>query len=262
MKTTRGKVDMFPTAAALARAAAELFVCSAAAAIRARGRFVVALSGGSTPRSLYALLAKRTYATRVDWSRVHVFWGDERCVPPTSPMSNYRMARQALLDHVPVPGKNVHRIRGEEEPAAAAAAYERELRDMFGIPEGASPPRLTFDLILLGLGADGHTASLFPELAAVREAKQWVAAEYVPKAHMWRVTLTPIAINAAAKVVFLVSGREKSAILRRVLHGPSQPCMLPAQVIAPPRGQLRWLVDAAAAKLGESEDKEPARQGR
>jgi len=247
MGTTSAKVDVFRTSEALAQAAAERFVSCAAEAIRAGGRFVVALSGGSTPRSLYLLLTKGAYATRIDWSRVHVFWGDERCVPPTSPMSNYRMAREALFDHVPVPDKNVHRIRGEDDPAAAAAAYERELREMFGTPDGAPMPTRSFDLILLGLGEDGHTASLFPGLAAVSETERWVAAEYVAKASMWRVTLTPVLINTAAEVVFLVSGREKGEILRRVLDGPSQPSVLPAQVIAPRRGQLRWLVDAAAA---------------
>ena len=247
MGTTPAKVDVFRTSEALAQAAAERFVSSAAEAIRAGGRFVVALSGGSTPRSLYALLATGAYATRIDWSRVQVFWGDERCVLPTSPISNYRMAREALLDHVPVPDKNVHRIRGEDDPATAAAAYERELRDMFGTPEGPPMPRLSFDLILLGLGEDGHTASLFPGLAAVSETERWVVAEYVARASMRRETFTPVLINAAAEVVFLVSGREKGEILRRVLDGPSQPGVLPAQVVAPRRGQLRWLVDAAAA---------------
>ena len=247
MATTPAKVEVFRTSEALAQAAAERFASSAAEAIRAGGRFVVALSGGSTPRSLYALLAKGAYATRIDWSRVQVFWGDERCVPPTSPMSNYRMAREALLDHVPVPDKNVHRIRGEDDPAAAAAAYERELREMFGTPDRSPMPGLSFDLILLGLGEDGHTASLFPGLAAVRETERWVVAEYVARASMWRVTLTPVLINAAAEVVFLVTGREKAAILRRVLDGPYQPGALPAQVVAPRGGQLRWLVDGAAA---------------
>jgi 6-phosphogluconolactonase len=238
---------MFRTSQALVQAAAERFVSSAAAALRASGRFAVALSGGSTPTSLYALLAKHAYATRIDWSRVQVFWGDERCVPPASLMSNYRMAREALLDHVPVPHENVHRIRGEDAAAAAAAAYERELRDVFRTPQGAPMPRGRFDLVLLGLGGDGHTASLFPGQAAVSETERWVVAEYVPKVSMWRVTLTPVLINAAAEVVFLVSGREKAATLRRVLDGPYQPGALPAQAIAPRGGQLRWLVDAAAA---------------
>jgi 6-phosphogluconolactonase len=235
------------------QAAAELFVCAAAEAIEASGRFAVALSGGSTPQGLYALLANDLCSTRIDWSFVHVFWGDERCVPPSNPASNYRMARVTLLARVPVPASNVHRIRGEDEPAAAAAAYERKLRELFGTPVGE--PRTSagarFDLIFLGVGADGHTASLFPGSAAVRETRRWVMAEDIADVSMSRVTLTPVVINAAAAIVFLVSGREKSAILHRVLEGPYEPDAMPAQAIAPRAGRLRWLADAdAAADLG------------
>jgi len=227
---------------ALMEAAAEGFVGAAAAAVRARGRFAVALAGGATPRRLYALLASPPYASRVDWARVHVFWGDERCVPPDDPMSNYRMACVALLAHVPLPAENVHRIRGEDDPDAAAAAYERELREAF-----AGPPVARFDLVLLGMGGNGHTASLFPGGAAIHETERWVMADYVAEMSMWRVTLTPVVINAAAEVVFLVSGPEKAATLKRVLEGPYQPDALPAQVVAPAAGRLRWLVDTAAA---------------
>lgn len=249
MRTRSGQVEVFPNTGALMQAAAEHFVRSAAEAIRASGRFVVALSGGSTPRSLYALLATDRYAPRVDWSCVHVCWGDERCVPPGDPASNYRMAREALLDRVPVSEENVHRIRGEDESAATAAAYERGLRELFHTPDG--PPRPTpgarFDLVLLGMGDNGHTASLFPGMAALRETRRWVVAERVAAVSPWRVTLTPVVINAGAEVTFLVSGREKAATLRRVLEGPYQPDELPAQVVVPPEGRLRWLVDAAAA---------------
>jgi 6-phosphogluconolactonase len=234
---------------ALMHAAAERFVAVAASAARASGRCVVALSGGSTPTRLYQLLARDPYAGRIDWTRVHLLWGDERCVPPDDPASNYHMARAALLDHVPLPPDNIHRIHGEDDPSAAAAAYERALRRLFATPTG--PPRTTpgarCDLVLLGMGDNGHTASLFPRLSAVRETQRWVLAEYVGEVSMWRVTLTPVVINAAAAVLFLVAGREKAAMLRRVLEGPRDPGALPAQIVAPHHGLLCWLVDAAAA---------------
>ena len=246
---TRAEVEVLPTREALMEAAAARFVSAAGAAIRASGRFVVALAGGSTPKALYALLAGAPWAGRVDWSRVHVFWGDERCVPPDDPASNYRMAREALLAHVPVSEQNVHRIRGEDDPRLAAAAYERVLRETFATPVG--PPRhapgARFDLVLLGMGDNGHTASLFPGGTAVRETERWVVAERVDAVGMWRVTLTPVVLNAAAEVAFLVSGAEKAPMLRRVLEGPHEPDALPAQVVAPDDGRLRWLVDAPAA---------------
>lgn len=248
MNRQGGTVEVFPTHDALLRAAAEAFTALAAAAIGAGGRFVVALSGGSTPRGLYERLATAEYAPRVDWSRVHVAWGDERAVPPGDGASNYRLAQEALLARVPVPAANVHRIHGEDEPAAAAAAYERTLRRLFATASG--PPRTTagarFDLVLLGLGADGHTASLFPGSAALAETTRWVAAENHGKGS--RVTLTRSVIQAAAEILFLVSGPAKAAVLARVLDGPHQPEMLPAQAIAPSAGRLRWLVDAEAAR--------------
>ena len=242
---------MFPTSDALTAGAAERIVAAAAAAVRARGRFVVALSGGVTPKALYERLASAAYAARVNWSNTEVFWGDERCVPPDDAASNARMAREALLDRVPIPSDHVHRIRGEDSPTEAAALYERELRATFARPVG--PPDAErdgrFDVVLLGLGADGHTASLFPDSAALKETTRWVVADWMPAVSMWRVTLTPILINAAAEILFLVSGREKAAILQRVLEGPRQPERLPAQRIAPSRGRLRWLVDSAAASM-------------
>jgi 6-phosphogluconolactonase len=248
----RARIERFPTADALMTGAAEHFVSDAAQAIRASGRFAVALSGGSTPRRLYEMLASPAYAGRVDWSRIHFFWGDERCVPPDDAASNYRMTRQALLDHVPVAEANVHRVRGEDVPAQGAAMYEQELRQAFATREG--PPGLAlgrrFDLVLLGLGDNGHTASLFPGLTAVREKQRWVVAEHVAEVSMWRVTLTPPVLNAAVHVAFLVSGAGKAAMLQRVLEGPSNPSVLPAQAIVPVEGVLDWLVDAdAAARL-------------
>jgi len=242
-----GPVEVLPDVAALAARAAERFVTTAAEAVRTSGRFTVGLSGGRTPERLYALLATPGIAARVDWPRVHVCWGDERCVPPTDAASNFRLAHDALLRHVPVPAANVHRIRGELDPAAAASAYESELRELFPPTAGRSPGA-RFDLLLLGLGTDGHTASLFPGLTAVRERDRWVAAEYVPAVSMWRVTLTPVAINAAAEIVFLVSGREKAPALRGVLRGPPDPAHWPAQAVVPGDGRLRWLVDAAAGE--------------
>jgi 6-phosphogluconolactonase len=242
-------MEVLPTPDALMHAAAELWVAAAASAIGGTGRFAVALSGGSTPERLYRLLATDPYASGVDWSRVHAFQGDERCVPPDDPASNYRMARDALLARVPIPAENVHRIRGEDEPDAAAAACERDLRTAFATPDG--PPRLEpgarFDLVLLGMGEDGHTASLFPGSDALRERTRWVRAIRRADGSPARVTLTPLVINAAAEIIFLVSGRAKAATLRRVREGPYQPDVLPAQLVAPGAGRLRWLVDADAA---------------
>lgn len=253
-----GDLEIHPDTDQLARAAAHHFVARAEEAIAAHGRFTVALSGGSTPKAAYALLATGDFAPRVDWSRVYVFWGDERCVPPDHSGSNYRMARQALLDHVPLPARNVHRIQGELEPALAAAAYERALAAFFtsspgeGLAEGEMPTA-RFDLILLGMGDDGHTGSLFPGTRAVHEEARWVVAHYVEKLGAWRVTLTPAVINAAANVTFIVSGGGKAERLRQVLTGPYRPDLLPAQVVRPDAGRLRWLVDAAAASALEGE---------
>jgi len=245
----RGEVEVFPGAPELTAAAAERFVEAAAAAIGAAGTFTVALSGGATPRALFAALASSGYSPRVEWPRVRVFWCDERCVPPGHAESNYRVARELLLDHVPLRESGVHRIRGEDAPEDAAGRYERELRTAFATPAG--PPRTTpgarFDLVFLGLGADGHTASLFPGLRAVREHTRWVMAEHVETLGMWRITLTPVILNAAAEAVFLVSGREKAAVLRRVLCGAGDPVDLPALAMAPAGGRLRWLVDSEAA---------------
>ena len=241
-------VETHATSEQLTRAAAERFVLSAAAAITSWGGFTVALSGGSTPRVLYDLLATE-YAHRVKWSSVQLYWGDERCVPPDDASSNYRMAREAMLDRVPIPAANVHRMHGEDPPATAAAAYERELRETFGTSTGPSrgSPGTRFDLVLLGLGTNGHTASLFPRMLAVREQTRWVMAERTDALQQWRLTLTPAILNEAGEVLFLVSGSEKAAILRRVLFGARNPDELPAQAIVPTSGRLRWMVDAAAA---------------
>jgi 6-phosphogluconolactonase len=239
------EVEIFSDRSELVRAEAERFVAQAKDAIRTRGQCLVALSGGSTPRPLYELLATPAYATRIDWSRTHLFWGDERCVPPDHPESNYRMTREALIDHVPLPPENVHRIRGEDPPDQAAAAYERLLRELFGPND---PPPRTFDLVLLGMGPDGHTASIFPGTAAVGETHRWAMAVHVETPHdMWRVTVTTVVLNAAADVTFLVAGADKAPRLREVLQAgePSRP-VLPAQLVKPIRGALHWMIDAAA----------------
>ncbi len=255
------RIECFPTTDALMAGAAERFVSVATQAIRESSRFVVALAGGSTPRRLYELLATPQYAAAVEWSRVCFFWGDERCVPSDHPTSNYRMAREVFLGRIPVPEANVHRIHGENAPARAASAYEQELREAFATREGppSRAPGRRFDLVLLGMGNDGHTASLFPGLAAVREKERWVVAEHIAETSMWRVTLTPPVLNAAAHVLFLVSGAEKAAMLHRVLDGPSQPDTLPAQVIAPCDGELAWFVDAEAAAQLRAEGFPPTR---
>ena len=240
-------IRILPDAGTLARAVADLVAARSADAIGARGRFTLALAGGETPRSAYTLLADGTYTGSVDWTRVDLLWGDERCVPPDHPRSNYRMARLALLTRVPVPPQQVHRIRGEDEPHAAAAAYETLLRDLLGSSGANGPPERGPDLVLLGIGPDGHTASLFPGLRAVRERVRWVVAERGGPGALWRVTLTPVVLNAAREVAFIVSGAGKAGALRDVLEGPLAPDRLPAQAVRPASGRVTWLVDSAAA---------------
>jgi len=227
----------------LARATAIHFVECAQEAINEHGYFAVALAGGSTPRAAYETLATVEFAPNILWEKVHVFWSDERCVAPNHEDSNYRMAFEVLLRHSPIPVKQIYRMEGELEPKEAAQLYEERLQAFFG----QSAPR--FDLILLGLGQDGHTASLFPSSKALEEKKHWVAANYVRRLSTWRLTLTAPFINHAANVTFLVSGEDKAEILRRVLAGRFTPEEIPAQMIRPDHGQLRWLMDAGAAAL-------------
>jgi 6-phosphogluconolactonase len=241
-------ITIYPDSEHWVAGVADFIVGLAARAIAERGRFTLALSGGNTPRSVYARLGRPDYLDRIDWSKVLVFSVGERCVPPEDPRSSYQMLRTALFDHLPLHAANIHRMRGEDEPDQAAAAYSAELQRTFGgdVVAGGPPPD-GFDLILLGLGSNGHTASLFPGLAGVTESVHWVMAQYVEVMSTWRVTLTPVIINAAHNVAFLVAGAEKAEIMRKVLEGPYQPVVLPAQIIRPSRGELRWLVDAAAA---------------
>ena len=240
--TTKPEITVFPDKEAFIAGAAGFMAAQAAEAIAARGRWTVALAGGGTPQPIYQRLADIGYAQRIDWSRVHVFFGDERCVPPDDARSNYRMAREALLDSVPLPAENVHRMRGEDDPALAALAYEQEIQRLF---RTLVPPAL--DLICLGMGDNGHTASLFPGTASLREQARWVVPQYVEVMQTWRVTMTAPLINAARHVAFFVEGAGKAEMLQRVLHGPYDPDVLPAQMIQPADGQLHWLVDTAAA---------------
>lgn len=230
----------------LARMAAAEVVTSASVAIQTRGRFTIALSGGNTPRPAYELLVTHEFASQVDWSRVHVFWSDERCVPPTDAESNFRTANESLLRHVPIPPANVHRIEGEADPPVAAASYERVL-DQFFPPKASGAPSPSFDLAILGLGANGHTASLFPGRPALREKRHQVVADYIGAVFGWRITLTLPILNEARATIFLVTGAAKANVLHQVLEGPFQPNVLPAQLIQPSSGRLTWLVDAPAA---------------
>jgi 6-phosphogluconolactonase len=241
-------VHVFDDPEWVAREAAGLFIRLSIEAASARGAFSVALSGGSTPRRVYELLAEDDYRAQVSWPGVHLFFGDERTVAPDHPDSNYRMANEALLSRVPIPAENVHRIDGVGDAAAGASKYESELRAFFG---DAAWPR--FDLVMLGMGDDGHTASLFPGSAALGEQQAWVAANWVEKFQTWRITLTAPAINAARRVLFLVTGAGKAERLREVLKGERDPARLPSQLIRPRDGALEWLVDRAAASKLEGD---------
>ncbi|HEY3569369.1 MAG TPA: 6-phosphogluconolactonase [Thermoanaerobaculia bacterium] len=238
------EVRVFDGVSELMRATAEEIVLAARQAADDHGRFTWALAGGSTPRAVYELLASDFYRERMPWSAIHFFWGDERHVPPDHPDSNYRMAREAMLDRVPVPAENVHRIPAEEPDAQRAAAeYESVLRVSFSLSSGEWP---RFDLILLGLGKDGHTASLFPGGDAVRESQRLVVAPWVEAQKTFRITLTPPVLNHARRAMFLVSGEEKAEALHAVLEGAREPERYPAQIV---EGNRLWMVDRTAARL-------------
>ncbi len=229
--------------------AANLFAQCAEESIAARGRFTAALSGGSTPKGVHEILAGTTYRTRIPWTQVHLFWGDERCVPPTHPDSNFRMAEETLISDISIPDQNIHRIRAELDPNEAAGLYEQTLQESFAL-NGNDLPR--FDFVFLGMGPDGHTASLFPGTQGLHERKRLVIAQYVAKLETWRITLSPPVLNHAAHIVFVVCGEDKAATLREVRQGPFQPERLPAQLIRPADGTLLWLVDRTAASLLET----------
>jgi 6-phosphogluconolactonase len=240
-------VRVYPTPAALADAAANYISRLGMQAQTHHGHFSLALSGGNTPRLTYETLAAPDYGREVDWTKTHFFWGDERCVPMTHPDSNLHMAKQALLNFLPTPVPNIHRIQGEIEPTQAAENYDKLLRDFFLRRLNLKQPR--FDLVLLGIGTDAHTASLFPNSPALRETERWVVAEHVDKLDAWRVTLTPLALNAARHVLFIVTGENKAEALHNILKGERRPLLYPAQSIQPSDGDVVWMVDQAAARL-------------
>jgi 6-phosphogluconolactonase len=236
------EIRVVNSAADLFQAAAAEFTQAATAAIMAKGRFSVALSGGSTPKALYSLLASGTRPA-IPWDKVFFFWGDERHVPPDDPESNYRMTNEALLSKISASPENVFRIPAEQQDASVAAnAYEQTLREFFRLRSGEFP---RFDLILLGIGTEGHTASLFPETSALKETQRLVVANWVEKLHTDRITFTLPVLNHAACVVFLVSGAGKAEIVHQILEGPGEE--LPAQRVHPSDGRLVWLLDRAAA---------------
>jgi 6-phosphogluconolactonase len=237
-----------PDAASLARRAAQYFAEMAGEAVASQDRARIAISGGSTPKAAFELLADRNqpWHSRVPWEYLDLYWVDERCVPPDDSKSNYRMTREALLDQVPLSPEQIHRIEGEWEPQAAAARYESELRGSFHI-EGGETPR--FDLVALGMGPDGHCASLFPHTEALHEMRRLVTANHVPQMDSWRITLTWPVINHARSVFFLISGADKAQILKEVLTGPNDPERLPSQLIWPSSGILTLILDKAAAAL-------------
>lgn len=248
MTASSPQIEVVADRNALTHAAAKRFLALVQAAVQSHGRFTVALSGGSTPRDLYALLADPAaeYRNQLPWDKLHFFWGDERHVPPNDKDSNYRMAHEAMLSKVPLPVGNVHRIQAELADAdAAARAYEEELRRFFDLPSGGAP---RFDLALMGLGPDGHTASLFPQTAALHERERWVTANWVQKLHTHRITLTVPALSPAGEILFLVAGADKAIALRDVLHGPFHPDQWPAQVFRNCANPVVWLVDELAAR--------------
>jgi 6-phosphogluconolactonase len=233
-------VSVYPDAAALAEAAAEHIVAVLRETLTRRDYAHVALAGGSTPRAVNALLTAPPHRDAVDWTRVAFWFGDERCVPPDDQDSNYRMNHETLLDPLGIDPARIHRMRGEDDPGAAAADYDAVLRRELG--ENAR-----LDLILLGMGPEGHTASLFPGTVAGIDNDKHCIAHYVPQLGKWRITLTPRAINAARNVAITAGGAEKAGALKAVLEGPRDTDAFPAQVVHPRDGNLRWLVDEAAA---------------
>jgi 6-phosphogluconolactonase len=232
----------------LSQKAAAEFIRLAQEAVGRTGRFTVALSGGSTPLALYSLLASPGYCERIPWSQVHLYFGDERCVPPQHADSNFHMVQETLLAKIILPRENCYRIAGELDPAVAAADYEQQLRKLFGVPAGGVP---RFDLMLLGLGVEGHTASLFPGSDALTDQQHLVVATFVEKLQAHRVTLTLPVINHAAQVLFLVAGKDKAPVVEQIVGTLPEAAELPAARVQPIDGGLIWLItqDAASEML-------------
>ena len=241
--------EVFPDAQAMALAAATRFAQKIEQAVASRGIARLAISGGSTPQAMFKILAdpSHPFATTVPWDKLQLFWVDERCVPPTHPDSNYGVCQELLLSKVGIPAANVFRMEGELDPEEAASRYEATIRNTLKL-EGAESPH--FDMIELGMGPDGHTASLFPHTDAINELGRICVANYVPEKDTWRITLTSPVINQGAEVVFEIAGEEKTDVLAKVLTGPRDVDRLPSQLIRPSNGKLLLLLDeVAAAKL-------------
>lgn len=245
MSTTIPEIKVVPDVKGVAAEAAERVARAAERAIAERGRFSIALSGGSTPKALHALLASEPYRSRIDWSRVYVLWGDERAVPPEHKDSNYRMAEETLLSKVPIPKEQIHRMRGEMAERADEAAREYGLMLKQKVEDG-------LDVVLLGMGGDGHTASIFPHTKAVSETEHRVIgyfAENSSTGPSWRITMTAPYINQAREILILLAGGDKAARVKEVLEGPRDPARLPIQLINPTQGKLTWIMDTAAAGM-------------
>jgi len=246
MSETKYHVRVVADTPAIFRAAAEEFVRCAKQAMEARGSFRVALSGGSTPKGLYGLLAGDEFRPQVAWDKVFFFWGDERNVPPDNSDSNYRMANEAMLSKLPLSSSQVFRIRGEIDSSLASIEYEQALKTHFHLGEGQLP---SIDLVLLGMGPDGHTASLFPGTKALEEQRRLVVSNWVGKFYTHRVTMTAPVLTNAHRILFLVNGDDKAQPLKAVLEGPYEPEQLPSQLILSAAAKTLWLVDPSAAKL-------------
>jgi len=249
MTDSRANVDVriLEDAAAIAKHAAEEFIKSANAATKANSSFSVCLAGGSTPKTLYALLVSDAFRAQLPWNKIQLFFGDERHVEPTHPDSNFRMASEAMISKAPLKPEQVHRIKAENpDTEQAALEYQKELHSHFHLASGDAPP---FDLVLLGMGNEGHTLSLFPGTKALRDNGRLVVRNWVGKLFAERITLTASAVNNAALVIFMVAGADKALALKAVLEGPYEPEQLPAQLINPKKGRLLWLVEAAAGGI-------------
>ncbi len=236
-------VAIYPDSNTLSHEAAQYIVRLATDTIANHGRFTIALSGGSTPKALYSLLGNEPYRGQIDWALVEIFWSDERCVPPNSSDSNYQLAQEVLLSKVPIAANQVHRMPADKpDRDAASQEYTQEMQRVFGTDGIPS-----FDLLQLGMGPEGHTASLFPHQASLHELQRLVMPVNVPKPPPPRLTFTPPLLNAARHVLFLVTGSEKADALQAVLEGSYQPEEYPAQIIRPPHGEVTWMLDTAAA---------------
>jgi 6-phosphogluconolactonase len=246
--TTNREIRILADANSIAQTAAAEFLDAARESIREKGSFSVALAGGSTPKALYTLLADNPLLqAKVPWGKIQFFFGDERHVPPDHAESNFRMATDAMFAKAPIDPKQVHRIKGEKRNAVEAAAeYEDNLRVSFGLAADQLP---RFDVVLLGMGPEGHTASLFPGTKALKEERRLVVSNWVGKLYTDRITLTPPVLNNAARVIFMAHGEEKAPALKAVLEGPYEPEQLPAQIVQPKQGKVLWLVDPSAAGM-------------